>query len=84
MCSGKLTLDERRVVQCVDRGRDTRQAGFERPFDSLTRRVTYPESYITKYTTYIQANIDLVERPVQGFLAYQKTHPPRTVPYACA
>ena len=24
----------------------------EKPFDSSTRRVTYPESYITKYTTY--------------------------------
>ena len=34
------------------RGRDTRQEDVEKPFDSSTRRVTYPESYITKYTTY--------------------------------
>ena len=33
-------------------GRDTRQEDVEKPFDSSTRRVTYPESYITKYTTY--------------------------------
>ena len=34
------------------RGRDTRQEDVEKPFDSSTRRVTYPESYVTKYTTY--------------------------------
>ena len=37
---------------CVPRGRDTRQEDVEKPFDPSTRRVTYPESYITKYTTY--------------------------------
>ena len=37
----------------IDSGlRDTRQEDVEKPFDSSTRRVTYPESYITKYTTY--------------------------------
>ena len=37
--------------------RDTRQEDVEKPFDSSTRRVTYPESYITKYTTYTKINI---------------------------
>ena len=32
--------------------KDTRQEDVEKPFDSSTRRVTYPESYNTKYTTY--------------------------------
>ena len=41
---------------CVPPGRDTRQEDVEKPFDSSTRRVTYPESYITKYTTYTKKN----------------------------
>ena len=40
----------------VPRGRDTGQEDVDKPFDSSTRRVTYPESYITTYTTYTKTN----------------------------
>ena len=46
----ELTLDV--LVWDSARGRDTIQEDVEKPFDSSTRRVTYPVSYVTKYTMY--------------------------------
>ena len=45
----QVWVQARRLVVVV---RDTRQEDVEKPFDSSTRRVTCPESYITQYTTY--------------------------------
>ena len=39
-----------------ERRKDSRQEDVEKPFDSSTRRVTYPESYITEYAPYTKKN----------------------------
>ena len=63
------------------RGRDTRQKYVEKPFDSSTRRVTYPESYITRYTTYTKIKARNVVAQLQPPRFDQASRPEKGVSY---
>ena len=43
----------------ADLGGGPQDKTMSKAFDSSTRRVTYPESYITKYTTYTKSNSEV-------------------------
>ena len=61
MCSDRLgvklgTTGSRGWTTAMCSSGEGHKTRCRKPFDSSTRRVTYPESYITKYTTYTKIN----------------------------
>ena len=52
LCKPKKVEKNRPCSQMIDSGEGHQTRRCRKPFDSSTRRVTYPESYITKNTTY--------------------------------